>query len=610
MIVIGDILDGRYQVLEKIGSGGTGVIYKAWHLSLQKYVVVKKIKDDFAGSVNGRAEADILKDLHHTYLPQVYDFFQIGAQVFTVMDFIEGYSLKQYMDAGCAFDEKTLKAWFRELLEVLSYLHGQRIPIIHCDIKPANIMITQDGHVRLIDFNISLGGDDGADMIGLSREYASPEQAAKADLLFAGLDHSHVSVGNRSDLYSLGKCFDELMRLGARQGYAYTEALWRVVCTAECEAPGDRYASADVMLSRLSGLKKLDSRYLAQRRVVWTLYVSYGLCLVVAALFLLYGYGKNSEELYETKLDELRTLAESHRAADMVAAGVKMLQNDRLGRVAKKSPGEYAWILHTIGDGYFEEGNYKGALPWYRDAVSYADSGNEGFYYTDLAISEARAGNTRRAMRTLSDARSAGAEASAVALVEAEIAIEEGDAVAAASLLEESGGGGDPEVSKRAYLHLADIYMDGSLGSVDLVAAGDRLRRIPDQNDSLVLRKLGEVYGRSGDYDEALSCYKKLFEKVDPSVEDGINIAVSYGNVGRFDEGIRILETMEEDYPDDYRIPANLSVLHYDSFRESGEAGGLASAENCYRRAKGLFRGAERTGTSDAAMEMLKGIFG
>ena len=71
MFYQGQVLDGAYQIIEEIGQGGTGVVYLAWHLRLQKYIVVKRIKDGFAERANVRVEVDILKSLHPTCLPQV-----------------------------------------------------------------------------------------------------------------------------------------------------------------------------------------------------------------------------------------------------------------------------------------------------------------------------------------------------------------------------------------------------------------------------------------------------------------------------------------------------------------------------------------------------------
>lgn len=168
MFKIGDILQGRYQILQEIGAGGIGVIFLAEDLNLRKRVVVKKIKENFVDNLATRSEVDILKNLRHTYLPQVYDFFQDGNEVYTVMDYIEGYDLQVYLMQQIEIPETEILKWLWQLLEVLKYLHSQNPPIYHCDIKPANIMITTGGDVCLIDFNISLG-DDEKTLKGLSK---------------------------------------------------------------------------------------------------------------------------------------------------------------------------------------------------------------------------------------------------------------------------------------------------------------------------------------------------------------------------------------------------------------------------------------------------------
>ena len=93
MLQSGDIISGMYQVIREIGTGGMGVIYIGYHLHLQKQIVIKKIKETCVDRVNVRGEADILKQLRHTYLPQVYDFLEVGNDVYTVMDYIPGEML-------------------------------------------------------------------------------------------------------------------------------------------------------------------------------------------------------------------------------------------------------------------------------------------------------------------------------------------------------------------------------------------------------------------------------------------------------------------------------------------------------------------------------------
>lgn len=111
MLQSGDIISGMYQVIREIGTGGMGVIYIGYHLHLQKQIVIKKIKETCVDRVNVRGEADILKQLRHTYLPQVYDFLEVGNDVYTVMDYIPGENLQYYIDHNYTFPEETILLW-------------------------------------------------------------------------------------------------------------------------------------------------------------------------------------------------------------------------------------------------------------------------------------------------------------------------------------------------------------------------------------------------------------------------------------------------------------------------------------------------------------------
>ena len=139
------IVDDVYQVIEEIGSGGMGVVYLAYHLRLEKYVVLKQIKNPSVSTAMLRNEVDILKSLHHPYLPQVYDFIEFEGDIYTVIDYIDGYDLNCYIDNGWQFTESQLIKWLRQLCEVLSYLHTHYPPVLHTDIKPGNIIITTGG---------------------------------------------------------------------------------------------------------------------------------------------------------------------------------------------------------------------------------------------------------------------------------------------------------------------------------------------------------------------------------------------------------------------------------------------------------------------------------
>lgn len=174
-----------YEIGEEIGAGGGGVVYLGTHVRLGKRIVLKEDRRSLSAKPETlRREVDALKDLSHTYIPQVYDFIQEDGSVYTVMDYIPGESVDKILDRDGKIPQPRVVEWACELLDALSYLHN-RPPygILHGDIKPANIMVTPENDIRLIDFNIALAlGEEGAVRVGFSRGYASPEHY--------GLDYS------------------------------------------------------------------------------------------------------------------------------------------------------------------------------------------------------------------------------------------------------------------------------------------------------------------------------------------------------------------------------------------------------------------------------------
>ncbi len=174
------IIADTYRVIGKIGGGGGGTVWLAEHLRLGKKVILKADKRKITTRPELlRREVDVLKNLHHPYIPQVYDFFAEDGIVYTAMDYIEGESLDRPLRRGETFPQATVIKWARELLQALDYLHSPTHGdpprgYTHSDIKPANLMRTPQNDVVLIDFNIALALGE-ANVIGRSAGYASPE---------------------------------------------------------------------------------------------------------------------------------------------------------------------------------------------------------------------------------------------------------------------------------------------------------------------------------------------------------------------------------------------------------------------------------------------------
>ncbi len=177
-----ELLQADYDNIQPLSRGGMGVLYSARKRSLDVDVVIKRVKSKHKKYVDQENEANILKNLKHQYLPRIYDVVSDkDGFVYTIMDLITGKDLRKYVKEYGAVSQKDAYKWACQLCEVVEYLHSQDPPIIHCDIKPANIMITDTGDICLIDFGTSLIYQGGALAVGVTPGFAAPEQYARPE---------------------------------------------------------------------------------------------------------------------------------------------------------------------------------------------------------------------------------------------------------------------------------------------------------------------------------------------------------------------------------------------------------------------------------------------
>ena len=198
------ILIQRYLILQVVGRGGMSAIYLALDMRTnRRRVAIKEMSQENLDDAERQAamarfeqEMRLLSTLSHPNLPRIYDAFGAGGRSFLVMDYIDGKNLLQLLqEAGQPLSVDQMLHYADQLCDVLSYLHGQRPPIIFRDLKPMNVMVTQEGRIYLIDFGIARFFKEGQsqDTIALgSPGYAPPEQ------------HGGGQTSPRSDLYALG----------------------------------------------------------------------------------------------------------------------------------------------------------------------------------------------------------------------------------------------------------------------------------------------------------------------------------------------------------------------------------------------------------------------
>lgn len=270
MTKIGEVIEGKYEILKEIGKGGMSVVYLAMDKHLNKQWAVKEIKKADSDKKNEiivnsiLAEADLMKRLDHPALPRIVDIIDNGVSIYVVMDYIEGESLGKILDTYGAQPQETVVEWAKQLCDVLSYLHSQNPPIIYRDMKPANVMLKPEGYIKVIDFGIAreykAGNLTDTAVLG-TRGYAPPEQ------------HGARQTDVRSDIYALGMTMHHLLT-GADprpKDYIYasirewkpnlSDSLERIVDKCTAIDPDNRYQSCAELMYALQHIEEDEEAY-------------------------------------------------------------------------------------------------------------------------------------------------------------------------------------------------------------------------------------------------------------------------------------------------------------------------------------------------------------
>ncbi len=203
MIKLGMLIGGRYEVLEKIGTGGMSDVYKAKDQKLNRFVAVKVLKQEFSENRNFvskfRVEAQAAAGLMHPNIVNVYDVGEENGIHYIVMELVEGITLKKYIEKKVRLTTKEAISIAIQVAMGIEAAHNNHI--IHRDIKPQNIMISKEGKVKVTDFGIAKAASSNtitSNVMG-SVHYTSPEQAR------GGFSDE------KSDIYSMGITMFEML---------------------------------------------------------------------------------------------------------------------------------------------------------------------------------------------------------------------------------------------------------------------------------------------------------------------------------------------------------------------------------------------------------------
>jgi eukaryotic-like serine/threonine-protein kinase len=276
---VGSVIDGRYKITEVMASGAMGAVYKAERVPVGKLVAVKFLHQSFAHDSEFQArferETRVMAKLDHPNCVSVLDFGVWENSPYLVMDFVDGVTLRSRLDKQKRIPPIEALQITRQILSGLAHAHKQNV--FHRDVKPANIMISQEiGHgelVRILDFGLArLQGNVGRDatqtnMVVGTPNYMAPEQTVPG-----------TTVDERTDLYAVGVVLYEMVvgdrpfqaeetlqllgmhraapipRLADRvkEGVELPNGLQEVIDKAMAKAPADRYQTAIEMAQAIS----------------------------------------------------------------------------------------------------------------------------------------------------------------------------------------------------------------------------------------------------------------------------------------------------------------------------------------------------------------------
>lgn len=285
-----EIIDSKYEILKLLNTGGmNSAIYLALDKKLNRQWAIKKVRKSSSQTTSMlMAEASIMKNLDHPMLPRIVGIEEDPKFFYIIMDFVQGENLKTVVASSGPQAQDTVVSWGVKLCDVLTYLHGKGI--VYRDMKPANIMLSPDGNIKLIDFGIAREYKENAseDTTALGTEgYAAPEQYegkgqtdARTDVYGMGITLFQLLTGVNPSSYQENIFSIRLQNPNLSSG------LDKIILKCTNKDPKRRYQSTEELKRALLNYRKLDDKFLKkQKKVIKKFFTLLGLstlCFVIA----------------------------------------------------------------------------------------------------------------------------------------------------------------------------------------------------------------------------------------------------------------------------------------------------------------------------------------
>ena len=342
MASVGLVLQGRYRLVAELGRGGMSAVYLVKDLNLDSYWAVKQVANNSSMEFEAfKKEVELLASFSHPDIPRIVDRIEEGNDYFVVMDFVDGMSLAKVVETKGAQPEYLVVEWGKMLCDVLEYLHTVRTnPIVYRDMKPENVMLTQLGRIKLIDFGIAKECRRDQKLIGESlgtKGYAAPEQ-------YTGASNK---LDERTDIYSLGATLFHLatgvtpnmppngVPLVRQEAPYLSEGLEYVIAKCTADVPANRYQSVAALRDDLENITSLTTSYRRgmKRRLV-AFVTCLALCMIFSAMSFV-GYSRiqvDRENAYQASFQAATAhgrAGEHLQAAERYSQAIEMKPEDR-----------------------------------------------------------------------------------------------------------------------------------------------------------------------------------------------------------------------------------------------------------------------------------------
>lgn len=348
MFEIGAVLDGKYEILKRIGKGATALVYLAMNPKLNQQLVIKEIDGNLVSRDRERAlaEARMMIKFDHPAIPRIVDILE---ERYIIMDYIPGQNLHEILRDEGPQPQEVVVEWGKQLCNVLGYLHSLNPPIIYHDLKPGNIVLkVPERTLKLLDFGEARPCINGnAPGAGKTKEYAAPEQQKetrgntdqRTDIYCLGTTLYRLLTGKFAPMppETVGSIRDRFPELNISKG------MDNIIRKCTQHDPKKRFQSTEEVFQALENIQLWDEDYLKKlKRRIHSVYGVLGATVVMVGL----GFGFRGAANYVNAQDYENLVA----TATSVEHSVKTQNYEEAIKINGTNPEAYIKLLEAYED--------------------------------------------------------------------------------------------------------------------------------------------------------------------------------------------------------------------------------------------------------------------